>query len=255
MFSSHTCRNPSFWRNVRHKVLQKPWPFNRTSSPATAPRLRLARCCRARPRHHSLSRLTLTSWLFRFSIFFDDVDHIRDFDSFCHFCITFALPIRSIFHELFHHTFNLVQSLEVYDVIPWIQDCFENVDLNLYKFVLWKYTLDLMAQNTNERGKISASDCGFNLPTVFGSLETGSQRLNQEEQVPYLLIWTLAIILLYRCPKYSHSENEYYRKQNQHQSVNEECRHFLLASRISYFCLILMTMLRFIFDNTLDSKD
>ena len=48
--------------------------------------------------------------------------------------------------------------------------------------------LDLMAQNTNERGKISASDCGFNLPTVFGSLETGSQRLNQEEQVPYLLI-------------------------------------------------------------------
>ena len=57
-----------------------------------------------------------TSWLFRFSIFFDDVDHIRDFDSFCHFCITFALPIRSIFHELFHHTFNLVQSLEVYDV-------------------------------------------------------------------------------------------------------------------------------------------
>ena len=115
--------------------------------------------------------------------------------------------------------------------------------------------LDLMAQNTNERGKISASDCGFNLPTVFGSLETGSQRLNQEEQVPYLLIWTLAIILLYRCPKYSHSENEYYRKQNQHQSVNEECRHFLLASRISYFCLILMTMLRFIFDNTLDSKD
>ena len=74
--------------------------------------------------------------LVTFSIF-----DIFDFLWRCWPHITFALPIRSIFHELFHHMFNLVQSLQVYDVIPWIQDCFENVDLNLYKFVLWKYTL------------------------------------------------------------------------------------------------------------------